>query len=227
MLRGVVSSPLIFAAMGGFLLMMGGWASYQESLPYMRPRTSQSANVLALAAGASPGLSIQSQQLFLQDCRQALTSFASYAQPPSVRDRMIEGCLTLSDRIVESSPSFSIAWLTGALAATQLRDWDGANGRLVRSQITGPSQQWIAELRVELAAILQDRLSAPAISSLDEDLRLLLGSYEGIRTIAQFIVDQPEFRERVIAITETFPMDERLRINENISRLADQIEARR
>lgn len=228
MRKRVLSAQLTLAAVGGLLTVASLWASYLEGAPFLRLRTSETANVLALAAGEMPlGLSIQSQQLFLQDCRQALKSFAPYTQPAETRDALFKRCLSTSNRIVALSPSFSVAWLTGALAAAQLRDWEGANARLVRSQVTGPSEQWIAQLRVELAANLGERLTEPAMHSFDEDLRLLLGSYEGIRTIAQYIVDDPEFRERIMSIAQTFPPDEQARIAENISRLGDQVETSR
>jgi hypothetical protein len=224
-MRGSKALTLVAVAVVGGALAAGGiWAAMVESAPYLSYRPSPSARFQALAESRVPvGLSTASQLLYLKDCRDALDSLVVLAQPERTRRATAENCLAEADRLAARSPVFSAAWLTGAVAAIQLDDRVGARERLYRSQLTAPSEQWIIEHRVQLATRLGEHISGSASERFDADLRVLLSTYEGTRTIAQLIADNSEFRERVIRIAEQFDEAEQRRVLSNLSRLVGQL----
>jgi hypothetical protein len=225
-MRGRNAISLLAVVLTAGALTVGGiWAAVVESAPYyLTYRPSPSARFQALAEGRVPvGLSTASQLLYLRDCRDALGSLVVLAQPERTRRATAENCLAQADRFAARSPVFSAAWLTGAVAAVQLEDRLGARERLYRSQLTAPSEQWIIEHRVQLATRLGEHIGGSAAKRFDADLKVLLSTYEGTRTIAQLIADNPEFRERVIGIAEQFNEAEQQRVLDNLSRLLGQL----
>ena len=154
------------------------------------------------------GLSIATQQATLLDCDAALRTPNSLEMrflPEQVRIDMVPHCRTVADEIAASAPTTSMAWFVGARASTQLDDWPGFNDRLLRSQLTGPTEQWIAERRVALAEDNYDRLDERTRAGNERDLRMLIGSLSGIYALTRRYLDDPAFRERITAIVESMP----------------------
>ena len=224
-MRGRNALTLVAVVMiGGALAACGTWAAVVESAPYLNYRPSPSGRFQALAEGRVPvGLSTASQLLYLKDCRDALGSLVALAQPRRTQRATAANCLAGADLLAARSPVVAAAWLTGALAAIQLEDRAGARARLYRSQLTAPSAQWIIEQRVQLATRLGEHISGSAAERFDADLKVLLSTYEGTRTIAQLIADNPDFRGRVISIAEQFDQAEQRRVLSNLSRLLGQL----
>jgi hypothetical protein len=216
-----LTALLTTGALGLLLTIGGAWAMRAELRPYLAERTGSTVRVLELANGTTAtGLSILSQQQYLFDCRTAMTSIAGRTQPSNIRQALLGNCRNASDEIVTKSPSFSIAWLTGAIAAAEAEDWQGFNERLLRSQITGANEQWIAEVRVALAEDHFTQLSDDVLAWHQLDLKMLLGSERGTHSMAQRYLSEPQFRNRITAILAGMPAEDQKRFVNRLERLS-------
>lgn len=180
--------------------------------------------VLGMKHGAElPALSIAGQNDALLDCATALDSTQSLAlmySAPEARAQIAPKCLAMADRLAQQTPSNAYAWYVGARASAALEDWDGFNRRLALSWRTGPTEQWIGELRVALAEDHYDRLDSQTAAANDADLHMLVLSTRGVRAIAARYVANPGFRERITAIVETMPAQNQARFLANVRRFA-------
>lgn len=160
----------------------------------------------ALAAGpADPGLSYPSHSLALQNCLEAMTSIFAATQPRKVRAAVAANCLVTADGITAQEPSNTLGWYVGALAANGTGDTAGMIERLRQAQITGPSEQWIVERRVDLAEDHLAALPPDVLAAHDRDLTLLAQSQRGVASIARRYVRQADFRDRITALVEKLP----------------------
>jgi hypothetical protein len=192
---------LSLALLGG-----GAWVGYREASPYFRSGIEDSERFAALAqAPPTPGLSIASERLVLDGCVRAISSVYGRLQSAVRKAEVNRNCLRAADTAAQANRSSSYAWYVGALTSAQLGDITGMNERLLRSQQTGPAEQWIAELRVPLAEDHFNDLSPEARVNHDRDLRMLVASARGISSIAARYVNEAAFRERITAIVETMP----------------------
>lgn len=197
---------------------------YQELRPMSLGQTSLE-RVLAMPGdGSIAGLSIASQNQALLDCANtlgALQSLAMAYRPQEEREQVPAKCQTMADRLADRSPNYSYAWYVGALASEKLGDWTGLNDRLAMSWRTGATEQWIGELRVALAENNYAQLGELMIRANDADLRMLVLSSRGVRTIAQRYVANPEFRERITVIVESMPPQNQARFVADVRRYAN------
>jgi len=188
------------------LVGAGAFAAYSETRSYVGNGLTPGESFNALEAGGQgAGLSIASARLVLDNCYDAITGVYGRAQPTSRREAVGANCLKQADAITHAMPTHSFAWFVGALAALQLDQAAGFTDRLRQSQVTGPTEQWIAELRVGLAEDHFDLLPDDVRERNDRDLGLLVVSDRGIASIAQRYVDDPAFRERITVIVERLP----------------------
>lgn len=148
------------------------------------------------------GLSSASEMLVLTNCYEALDSILAHTKPRVERDKVAANCLAIADGIVARAPAHPFAWYIGALAAADLGDEDGLSFRLGRSQATGPSEQWIAERRVDTAEDHLASLAPDVREAHDRDLVMLVRSRRGVDAIARRYVRQADFRERITALVE-------------------------
>lgn len=199
--------PLIPLSAAVFVL--GAWTVREEAATYFQGGATSVQRVAAsLELESVPGLSIATRQATLLDCDAVLRAPEALELrflPEHVRIDMVSHCRAVADAIAASAPTTSLAWLVGARASSQLGDWSGFNDRLLRSQLTGPTEQWIAELRVGLSEDNHDRLDERTRASSERDLRMLIGSLSGIYALTQRYLDDPTFRERITAIVESMP----------------------
>ncbi|MBJ3783122.1 hypothetical protein [Devosia sediminis] len=154
------------------------------------------------------GLWTRTQQSVLKNCERALLATRSLEVrylPTQTQEALVPHCRQTAETAAARFPTDSYAWSVSALAAAHMQDWPGMNDALIRSQLTGPHEGWIAELRVAVAQDNFAQLEAEALEAADADLRLLLASESGIGTLAQRYVDEPDFRARVEAQVETQP----------------------
>jgi hypothetical protein len=195
------------ALIGAALAVTGAWAMREESAAYLAGGPSSIARAAAWTTQpVPPGLSIFTQKLTMLDCDNALSAMGSLEMRYLDAQRSAAigpACLALADELVADAPTFSYAWYVGARASTLAGDWTGFNDRLLRSQLSGPNEQWIAERRAALAEDNLARLSDLARSAHDDDLRMLVRSDRGIATIATRYVSDAAFRDRITAIVET------------------------
>ena len=184
----------------------GTFAAYSEARSYVSSGLTPAESFAALAADEQvPGLSVTSTRLVLDNCYDAITAIYGRVQPSTKRDAVASNCLRQADAVIQAMPSHSFAWFVGALAALQLDSRGGFTDRLRQSQLTGPNEQWIAELRVGLAEDNFGMLPSDVRELNDRDLGLLVVSDRGIASIAQRYISNPAFRERITVIVEQLP----------------------
>lgn len=209
-------SPAYLAPFALCVALLGGWAIYQESTNVvLEPGLSNIARVVrTLGTKDIGGVWTRTQQSALQSCQAALQTRKSLEMrflPPETQASLGPHCLQIALSAAADFPTDSYAWSVAALASADLRDWAAMNAYLVRSQLTGPTEQWIAELRVTVAqdnfAVLDDAARVAA----EQDLRLLVISIPGIRQIARRYINDLEFRARIEALVETMPAENQRR----------------
>jgi len=203
----------VFALCVG-LTALGGWATYQEAAVYFNPGSTSLRRLSLLpATGAAPGLAPTTQAASLQDCYRAMlrtSSSGNEALSAGIQAEMQLRCADMAARAVAVRPTDAFAWTVAAGAQAAAGNWSAFNIDLRVAQAIAPSEQWIAELRVELAETHYAQLEQGTIAGNDADLSMLVLSERGIGSIADRYIDQDDFRERVANIVEKLP-DERQR----------------
>jgi len=223
----VKGSPRV--AQGAMLFVTLALATSGAAVAYVEAKAYLSAGIVprerfdVLATGnIDVGPSSASHTLFLNNCYEALTSVAARLQPAR-RDLVAKNCLATADRISAEEPANSFAWYVAALSAAKAGDIPGMVRRLRMSQISGPSEQWIVELRVDLAEDHLAALSPDALAGHDGDLTLLAQSQRGVSSIAQRYVRQADFRERITALVEKLPAAQQQRFLDYVRGAAGQV----
>lgn len=215
---------LIFGCLLGLATAAtGAWAMNREIQPFFVGPTSLDRIIKMVDPSTVSGLAVSSQNEALLDCAdtlKALNSLVIMYRSDEERATLVPHCLELADAIAANSPSNTYAWQVGAMAAAHQEDWPGMNERLSLSQRTGKTEQWVAELRVNLAESNYGQLDAATKAGNDSDLRMLVASDRGIRAIAFRYVDDADFRERITNIVETLPAETQQRFVSAVRRFA-------
>lgn len=198
----------------------GAFAMRQEFSTYLRTGT-----VIPRAAQVMPdmviGLSANSMRSILGDCIGAMKLYNSLTMlyaGEETRDGIVNNCLATADIIAEQSPTLSIAWFTGAYASILRDDVAGFNDRLQRSQLTAPNEQWIVDMRVDLAENNLAKLDTASLAAHEHDLKLMVLSAVGLRNVARRWISDEAFRGRITDILETMPQDAQQRFVINLRR---------
>lgn len=217
-------------AQSAMLIVTLALATSGAAVAYVEAKSYLSAGILprerfdVLASGnVDLGLSTASRMLVLNNCYEAMTSVAARLQPAARRSAVASNCLIAADRISAGEPASSFAWYVAALAASENSDAASMTQRLRMSQISGPSEQWIVELRVNLAEDHLATLTPDALAGHEGDLSLLAQSQRGVASIAQRYVRQADFRERITALVEMLPAEQQQRFLEYVRAAADQL----
>ncbi|KRA45709.1 hypothetical protein ASD80_05125 [Devosia sp. Root635] len=202
--------------------MLGGWAAYLEASVYFAPGTTSISRLLALPATSNaPGLAPSTQTSTLADCNRAMqhtNAFEMRALSPEGKAALQQHCRDIVAAAVAERPTDAYAWVTGAVVAAAQQNWDEFNTFLRTAQAVAPSEQWVAEHRVDLAETHYDRLEPATRSGNDADLAMLVLSDRGIFSIAQRYLDQESFRERVTAIVEQLPVERQQKFVNSLNR---------
>lgn len=201
----------------GLALLSGAaYLGWLELLPYQPARAVDGAP--AGPVTDAPILSLQAQQVALLRCSDWMNSVRSQVQPSEVRLSGLRSCLALADSIARTSPTHALAYLTGATAALGLGDARGMAARLQQSQRMAPTEQWLAQGRVELAEKARAAATPEPLDLEDADLALLVRSQSGIGAIAGRYVSQPDFRERITRIVAGLPVEDQARFVDWVGR---------
>ena len=197
------SSFLLVAFAGLATALMGAWTMYQEIMPNLRGGTSPVTRIAAMPDGAAPiGLTLLSRHQALLDCDTTLRSAHALEMQYLAADdqrRLPAICADMASRIVAQGPADSFAWYIRAAAAAALDDSATFNTALNRSQLTGPHEGWIADMRVGLAENNLTRLDSQAMAQHNLDLQLVASTNRyRWRTVGRFVRDAA-FRERMTA----------------------------
>lgn len=208
------------------LFLGGAWVAAQEARSYFSSGITQAERFAALADGTEVlSLSTASRRLVLDNCLDGVVAVYARTRPTDRRDSVAEECRRVADDITVRAPTYSYAWYVGAVAASRLKDTQGVIDRLRKSQIVGPNEQWIAELRVGLAETYLDQLPDDVRAQHDSDLKMLAQSSRGVTSIAARYVRDASFRERITAIVEQLPQRAQQRFLENVRTAATYLGA--
>lgn len=198
----------------------GIFAMSQESSAFLR-----SGPIIDRAKLVEPtmsvGLSADSMRTVLNDCNGAMQRYRSLDmiyQGAETRDNIVRNCFETADHIAAQSPTLSIAWYTGAFAAALLGDKPAFNERLQRSQLTAPNEQWIVDIRVDLAENYLADLDSLSLVAHEKDLQLMVRSALGLRNVARRWIRDEGFRARIADIVEIMPQDVQRRFVTNLQR---------
>lgn len=203
------------------LLVAAAYTARVEVGPFATDGLSERSTVSAMATGLlAPGLSLHSQTHFLYHCRVAMTSLTGRAQPSAVRDDILDICVEGSQAIVDAEPGFSAAWYTGALAASFAGDAQTMNSWLSQSYRTGPAEQWIAELRVDLVEDNFAKLEAGLTDLHLADLAMLLSNDRGRRFLASRYLVFPALHQRIDQLLALTSEPDARRFRNIVERLA-------
>jgi hypothetical protein len=176
-----------------------------------------------IASGrAELGLSAYSKKQVLNSCYYGLGSRLALVRPAAEIRRFAGQCLEKANAITATMPTNSFGWLVAAVAAEALDDTAGMNNALVRSQKTGPREQWITELRVKLAEDNYTKLDDTSRKVNEMDLALLAESYRGVKTIASRYVNDAGFRERITTVVSALPNEVQRRFLWSVKKAAQE-----
>lgn len=200
--------------MGLFLISglaagLGAWGTMGEGASFHLGTGDRIDRVVALAKGeTSAGLAITTQHAALLDCGYALDNLGNELVtrlPEADRTVIPTGCAATAHAISTVNPTQSYAYYIEAAAAARLADWPAFNDRLLLSYLTGPSEQWIATWRVNLAETFYDNLDQTLQVQHADDLRVMASSRAGLGPLVAWYRADPDFRERMTTILETMP----------------------
>jgi hypothetical protein len=209
------ASGLLLAVLSLGLTVGAAAALYQESGAYLRPGLTSIERARAAAADSGRfGLSHGAMVISLQDCITAMNQSKSLEMlyvPAPDREALYSGCNDLASNVRAQSPANGLAWLAGAHASLLTGDLTGFNADLATSQMVTPTEQWIAEQRVQLAEDNLEKLDGAALAAHDADLHMLVSGGIGLRSLAQRYMRDEAFRQRIAAIVETMPLENQQR----------------
>lgn len=151
------------------------------------------------------GYSSYSKKLVLDDCFIGMQMLVYNGAPSETIVAFDKKCETVASEILVAIPTNSYAWWVKAYAHAALGDEKQFNESARQSQLTGPNEQWIADLRVRFSEENFGLLDEATQKAHEKDLALLAGSTRGAQSIAAQYVRNPSSRERIIKIVEKLP----------------------
>lgn len=202
-------------------MMIGVWALRQELAPANLGLTSLERVINMTTPSSLAALSILSQNEALLNCADSLRGLDSLTAlylSEVQRARIVPNCLALTNHVIEQTPSHSYALFVRALTASVLSDWPAMSADLALSERTGPTEQWIGEQRVLLAAMFPEQLGGQARLTNDADLAMLVRSDRGIKAIAARYLSDAGFREHITEIVERLPAVDQQRFIDTVRR---------
>ncbi|MCP4182723.1 MAG: hypothetical protein GY761_05320 [Hyphomicrobiales bacterium] len=212
---------LILFIWAGLLLVIASFATYYELRPFIGAGSDRNARYQAYAESRrSSGLSTFSKDVILRDCLSVVTSIHGRMQSEAHRKKVMHNCQNEVKNITRYTPTHSFAWFTQALIASELSEVGKMNEGLNNSRLTGPNEQWIAEVRVELSEKNYSKLNPINVAGNDQDLLMLVKSRRGVKTIARRYIQKPEFRARIATLVEELTEENQLQFVNNVRRAA-------
>ncbi len=214
--------------LAGFLLLalsvVSAIAVYRETRPFMSDPRDPSLVFAAIVAGqTSAGFSTYSQKLVLDQCLTSMTSIFGRVQPSAKRNVLLSRCSDIAIQFVHRSPSFSYAWLIAAFASAEMGNVSDLNERLRMSQVTGPYELWLSELRLPLAIRYKAMLSREVVANSERDILVHLLTDRGAKQLAGRMLRDQDLSEAVIAVTRSLPENIKWRLVQHLEDVAGQV----
>lgn len=157
----------------------------------------------------TPGtpFSVSAQNLLLADCETVLANpnaLALLYLDDDVRARIPRACRTIAEDITRIMPASGYGWLVVALAAGRQGDNPALNTAIRMSRTMTPTEAWIAEDRLALAADNLAILEPETIAAYEHDIRMLAQT-QRVNLVADLYARNLQSRDRISAIVETLP----------------------
>ena len=194
----------LIAAVFLSLSVLSGWLMLGE---WRATTFFTKADVTTLARGEAPGprLSASTDAMVLDGCLEAVSSVDGRVLPSQPRVQLVTHCLRISEWITSSSPKDAYGWFSRAYFSLELGKLAAFNEALVQAYETGPNEQWIADLRVQVAEQNLDKLEAAARRGHKADLSLMVQSPRGAEAIVGRYIRDAGFRGRIAEVVEDLP----------------------
>jgi hypothetical protein len=214
-------APLLFSLT---LLTAGAGVLWAETRAYVeatQPDAELVAHLMDRPLFAGPSLS--SARITLGGCMRALRSLRIRLVSPTSQEAVWTHCRKTAEGILVANPFDGYASLVSAVAAGFLGDSEGLNARLARSQFVARSEQWLAELRVDLGEDRLGLLDDSTLAGHDSDLRLLARSERGVRSIARRYIEDASFKQRIFRVVAALPDEVQRRFVDMVAGAAAEV----
>lgn len=193
-----------------------GWTASMEIRPLLRPSPRDAGFSPVFASNTLHyGLSSYSKRKLLTDCYHILSTSRVDTDIRVNLEILAKSCQLLSGNIVQTMSTNSYAWFVNALASSRLRDVTAFRESYHQSHLTGPNEQWLADLRVRLGEENLSDLDAQARLDHEQDLVLLANSDLGSISLAGRYVNDPGFRQRAMDALSKVPPERQRRFLNN------------
>lgn len=150
----------------------------------------------------------RSRRNIIDACDQALRGPYGAMQPAELRHRLSTSCGRLAALVLDRSPSDGLAWLVHAESALARDDTDDFIRTVARSQLSAPSEGWIAERRIDLAAQAYERAPRDIEILLRQDIGMLFASsVANLPFLARQFAQRPALRPMLTDSAEVQPAD--------------------
>lgn len=199
------------------LLVLACGTIFLETRPFVGRGATRDVQYQAFVTKAnSAGLSTYSQEIMMRDCLSMVGTAYGRAKPEDQRAAAQSHCYAQSVSITATAPTNSLAWFTRAAMEAEQGDISAMNVSLMKSRLSGPNEQWLADIRIKLAQNFNARLSGENLRGNDADLLVLMESRTGAAKIARRYIEQPEFAQHISDLALTLSLDGQKRFAENV-----------
>lgn len=199
----------------GLTLLAGTWGIIGEGSAIHLRGGSAVERVVDLATGrASGGLELSTQHANLVDCGTVLLSLFSpevSTLPEPSRAAILPGCNQYAARLSYDNPTQSFAYFIQATAAALEARWPDFNAQMHLSYVTAPSEQWVAEWRLNFVEAHRAHLDSSLQQWHDADMRVMASTWRGMPALSRLYSADPDFRERLVSLLETMPVSHQRR----------------
>lgn len=204
--------PILLALIATCLTATGALALVIELGALFGAGHSQPTRMAAMAQGRPQvGYSTNSHMRVLEHCSEVLTDPRIFDDGPAVRETILSHCESQVTQVLVYAPTDGFAWWIRATLAAERNDIPGSFAALERSRQNAPHELWIALRRAQMDAFLEPVQTPHQREGQDSDLLVLARSYRGVRYLAQRYLEDTTFRERVVTLVETLPVDDQRR----------------
>ena len=185
------------------LACLSGYATLAELGPFDLSTRSDAERFAGLESGTIPtALSIESNRAAMLACLNAMEGLYAMAQPTDRRTSVAKSCDQSAEAVLKREPTSGLAWLVRAASAAITEDWAAFATRLDQSRAVTPSEQWLAEARLQLMRQMAGRAHVAEEGPM-QDIRILASTRSGRTALAKRYVNDEDFGEMLVRAVET------------------------
>ncbi len=159
----------------------------------------------AAANLAQPAASVEGVYERFAACDAALTELITLLQPQDKRSQVAVACLSLSDQVLISAPTFSFAHLIRAVSLRQMGQNAQARAALLLSEMTGGGNVQYAQRRAAIWGDDYSVLSVEESAALQRDMLRLSIAPAGMTWLAGQYAQDLALRPAITAVINSLP----------------------